>query len=310
MRPDIDLFSLPWAGILLALAGAVLLALGAQFQHAGVSHVDDPDDGRSSLSIRQILRLVLRPAWLIGSLLIGLSVVFQLTSFTFAPIIVVQPVGVVGLIITSIVNARVSHVRLGRRSIRSIVLCVVGVAIFVTIAAFTAQSKPIRETQLIAILIVLGVIIALFATALVLLRHRFTPMMYVVGAGVLFGFVATLAKVVIDRVKTLLTQSITLGPTEILTIGCVVLLILAAVLGWYFQQSAYANGPPDLVVAGLTVIDPFTAVVIGVVILGEAAEAPLWAIPALVVAGAIAVFGVVQLARHHPQAQKTLADVA
>ncbi|HUG49475.1 MAG TPA: multidrug DMT transporter permease, partial [Terrimesophilobacter sp.] len=74
-------------------------------------------------------------------------------------------------------------------------------------------------------------------------------------------------------------------------------------LGGYFVQSAYSSGPPDLVIAGLTVIDPLVAVTIGVVVLQEAAEAPWFAVVAFAVAGAIAVYGVLQLAKHHPQSQ-------
>ena len=62
-----------------------------------------------------------------------------------------------------------------------------------------------------------------------------------------------------------------------------------------------SSGPPDLVIAGLTVVDPIVAVLIGLLVLGEAATAPLWAFIGFIVAGAVAVWGVVQLARHHPQ---------
>jgi threonine/homoserine efflux transporter RhtA len=67
-------------------------------------------------------------------------------------------------------------------------------------------------------------------------------------------------------------------------------------------QNAYSSGPPDLVIAGLTVIDPLVAVTIGIVILQEATQAPLWASIAFVIAGAIAIWGVFLLAKHHPQA--------
>ena len=56
-------------------------------------------------------------------------------------------------------------------------------------------------------------------------------------------------------------------------------------------------------VAGLTVIDPLVAILIGILVLGEAANAPLWAIAVFVGAGALAIFGVLSLARHHPQLQ-------
>ena len=80
----------------------------------------------------------------------------------------------------------------------------------------------------------------------------------------------------------------------------VVALLAATALGSYFVQTAYASGPPDLVVAGLTVIDPIVAISVGIIVLGEAAEAPLWAIISFIIAGGLAVYGVFQLAQHHP----------
>ena len=67
------------------------------------------------------------------------------------------------------------------------------------------------------------------------------------------------------------------------------------------MQTAYSSGPPDLVIAGLTVIDPIVAIIIGLTVLGEAANAPLWAYIGFGVAGVIAVIGVCDLARNHPQ---------
>ena len=137
------------------------------------------------------------------------------------------------------------------------------------------------------------------------------PIFYVVAAGVLFGFVVTLANVVIGRVQTILQKEFEFSSADILTVLCVVGLILAALLGTYFVQTAYSSNPPDLVVAGLTVIDPIVAVAIGIIVLGEAAGAPLWAVFAFIAAGGCAVWGVTSLSRHHPLAlaNTALADV-
>jgi drug/metabolite transporter (DMT)-like permease len=290
-------------GIPIALVGAVFLSLGAQFQHRGVGKVGRPGSVRdsSALSLGQMLQLLSRPSWVIGTLLLGLAIVFQLTSLYFAPLIVVQPLGAVALVITAVVNSRVSKIPLTWGAVRAIIFCVVGVALFVTIAAFTATSSPIRESQLVVILIILAVVTVAFAASFAFLRRRFKAIIYIVGAGVLYGFVATLAKVVIDRIKTLVLFGSDTGGFEWLTTLCVVALLAATALGGYFVQSAYSSGPPDLVIAGLTVIDPIVAVCIGIVVLQEAAAAPLWAILAFVVSGVIAVYGVFQLAKHHPQ---------
>ena len=292
-----------YIGIPIALFGAILISIGTQLQHTGVARVGSQANTKGGLSLRQLLALIAQPLWVFGTLMMGLAILFQLTSLAFAPLIVVQPLGAIALVVTAIVNARQSGIKLDSASIRAIVLCVGGVGLFVTIAAFTAKSSPITELQLRIVLIILAVVLAAFAVAFALLRHRFTAIFYIIGAGVLFGFVATLAKVVIDRVKTLSFAGFQLAPEDVLTVLCLVGLLVAALLGSYFVQSAYSNGPPDLVVAGLTVIDPLVAVSIGIIVLGEAAHAPIWAIFAFVVAGAIAIYGVLLLAKTHPQSQ-------
>ncbi len=284
-------------GIPVALVGAVFLALGAQFQHRGVGKVEAKLGGAGSgLSRRQLVALLTRPSWLIGTFLLLLAILFQLTSLYLAPLIVVQPLGAVALVITALVNARVSGIKLDRATMRSIALCVGGVAVFVTIAAFTARETEITDSQLITVLVILGGVLVAAAVTFVVLRSKFKAIMYIVAAGILYGFVATLAKVIINRVR--------LENFDVLTFICVIALLAATILGAYFVQTAYASGPPDLVIAGLTVIDPLVAVTIGVVVLGEASGAPPPAIAAFVVTGAVAIYGVFQLAKHHPQNQR------
>ncbi|KQQ10788.1 DMT family transporter [Rathayibacter sp. Leaf296] len=284
-------------GIPIALVGAVFLSLGAQFQHRGVAKVErfSGRSGSSGLNGGQLFALLSRPSWVAGTLMLGLAVVFQLTSLGFSPLIVVQPLGAVALVITAVMNARVSRVRLNTASIRAIVLCVGGVGTFVLVAAFNAVDKSIRTPQLITILVILGVVLVVFVVAFRVFRRKARAIFYILGAGVVYGFVATLAKVVLNRIK--------FGEFDPLTVVCIVALLAASALGGYFVQNAYSSGPPDLVVAGLTVIDPLVAVAIGIIVLGEAQYAAPWAIPLFVIAGAVAIWGVLLLAKHHPQAR-------
>lgn len=285
-------------GIPIALVGAVFLTLGAQFQHRGVTIVEDShgDGLKAGLSIGQLVRLLGRPSWVVGTLMLGLAVVFQLVSLGFAPLIVVQPLGVVALVMTSVLNARVSSIRLDRYAVRAIAFCVGGVGVFVAIAAVYAIEREITETQLLIVLGILGALTAAFGVAFALSRRSAGAMFYIVGAGVLFGFVATLAKVVINRILN--------NNFEWLTVVAIVALLASAALGSYFVQTAYSVGSPDLVIAGLTVVDPLVAVLIGVIVLGEAsAIPPLFAVVA-VAGGALAIIGVLQLAKHHPQTHR------
>lgn len=282
-------------GIPLALLGAVFLSIGAQLQNRGVGKVEANTESAQGkgLSVKQLGLLLARPSWVLGTAMLGVAILLQLSSLYFSPIIVVQPLGVIALVITAVMNSRIAKVKLNRGSIRAIAMCVSGVFIFVGVAAFTTTSLPIDTTQLIIILSLLAVILVGLGLWFALLRHKVSILFYVIAAGLLYGFVATLAKVVLGRIQQ--------GQFEWLTGLCVVALLAGTALGAYFVQNAYSSGPPDMVIAGLTVIDPMVAVLIGVAVLGEAAYAPGWAVVVFIISGALAIWGVVQLAKHHPQ---------
>lgn len=282
-------------GIPLALLGAVFMSFGAQYQHRGVTKVErlSGSSGAAGLSGRQLVSLLKRPSWVVGTLMLGLAIICQLTALGFAPLIIVQPIGAISLVITTLLNARVTGIRPTRRSIMAIIACVGGIFIFVTIAAFFAVENPVTPRETIVILSLLAVVLVALGALWLWLRKRGQALFYIVASGMIYGFVATLAKVVIERIKA--------SDFDWLTILCIVALLAAVAIGAYFVQTAYAVGPPDLVIAGLTVIDPIVAVLIGLTILQEAANAPLWAFVGFAVAGAIAVFGVITLARYHPE---------
>ncbi|MCS0498079.1 DMT family transporter [Protaetiibacter mangrovi] len=290
--------SIPWLGIMIALVGAVFLSVGAQLQHRGVAKVEERygSGEKAGLSGGQLVRLLGRPSWVGGTLMLGLAIVFQLTALGFAPIIVVQPIGIVALVLTSIINARVSHVSLDRHAVRAIVMCVGGIGVFVTVAAFYATEHALSEAQLIIVLGILGVVLLALAAAFIFFRKKVNALFYIAAGGVLYGFVASIAKVIINRILT--------GNFDWVTVVGGVGLLLALGLGFYFVQTAYSVGAPDLVIAGLTVIDPLVAVAIGIFVLGEASETPPWALLVWAAAGAVAIFGVFQLAKHHPQTHR------
>lgn len=289
-------------GIPIALIGAALMSFGAQYQSRGLNKVERlvGQSAGSGLSLRHILSMLRRPSWVTGTLLLGLAVVFQIGALSFSPLIVVQPIGVVAMVITAILNFRITGVRLPKRAMTSIAMCVGGVVVFVTIAAFTAADRPVTDQKLLTILVIFGLVLVVALTLFVLLRHRAVAIVYIIGAGVLYGFVATFAKAVLGRLQQ--------DQFEWLTWACVAALVVGALVGMVFVQNAYSSGPPDLVIAGLTVIDPLVAILIGIIVLHEAVAAPVWAIAAFVITGAIALIGVFGLAKFHPQTGQSALD--
>jgi len=136
-------------------------------------------------------------------------------------------------------------------------------------------------------------LLLLFGFGFAFTKGQVGALTYISGAGVLYGFVASLAKVVIQRLYQ--------ADLDLLTLLAAASLVGATFLGGWFVQNAYASGPPDLVIAGLTVIDPAIAVGIAIIILGEASQAQFADIIGFIIAGFVALAGVLLLSRVHPQ---------
>ena len=282
--------------ILSALIGASAMAFGAQFQNDAVGQGQgNTNRTKGGLSIKQLIGLIRTPRWLLGTAMIGLALLFQLTALGLAPLIVVQPLGAVALVITSLLNAKVSKTKLNRATIIAISLCLVGVGGFVTMASSIASETKMTDAKLWQVLIVLVGILVIFGVLLATRGKHLKAIYFVLGAGVLYGFVATLTKVVIQRV---LEQHF-----EWLTVTCLAAMIIAVALGGWFVQNAYASGPPDLVIAGLTVVDPMVAVLIAIIILGEANDANPLIVIGFLFCASLAVLGVLLLSEFHPQIQ-------
>ena len=241
-----------------------------------------------------------RPVWLAGTGLLALAIPFQLVALFLAPLTVIQPLGAVALVLSTLMDARARHRRPSRSLLGAVGLSVAGIGVFVGVAAATTASRPVQSTQLLTMLVVLAVVLVIAAPVVLLLRTRLPRIALVLGAGVLFGFVGSLTKVVLDRLHTIWTIGSGFTSADWWTLACLVGMGLSGILGAVLVQTAYASGPASLVVAGLTVVDPVVGVTLGVVVLGEAAQAPIWAPFVFVLTGATAVAGVVLLARHRP----------
>lgn len=277
--------------ITLSLLSAVALAFGAQFQNQAVSRGNQKNSER--LGLRAVLQLLKKPRWLTGmSLLVG-GALLQITALTMAPLIVVQPIGAVALAITALLNARSTKTRINQSTWLAICLCTFGIATFVTLASNVAKETHLDDSNLAQILIVLVIIVCLFLAAFVTIAKRAKAITYILGAGILYGFVASLIKAVVQRVAQ--------GDFTWLTLVCALTTGVAVLLGGWFVQNAYASGPPDLVIAGLTVVDPMVAVLIGIIVLGEAKSADPFTLASFAIAGLVAIAGVWLLSKVHPE---------
>ena len=92
----------------------------------------------------------------------------------------------------------------------------------------------ISDRHLVTILVLLGIVLAALGTGFGLWRHRWGAVVFTAGAGILFGFVAALAKTVIGRLFQ--------GDFEWLSLASLAGLVIAALSGSFLVQNAHTRG--------------------------------------------------------------------
>lgn len=273
-----------------ALASAVFAALGAFLQHSGVRQVSV--DG--SLRLRTLPLLLRERSWLLGVLAHVGTAAAQITAIALAPLIVVQPIVVLSLPLVALFGARASGSRLGSLAITGIATTAGGLAVFVVLTARTAVATPVSAGQTL----LAGEIVAAFALVLVGFgasrTGRARCLAFAVAAGALYGLVSVLIRRITQAVMVMDQQ----GFPWLSGLA----LAAAFLAGSWLIQVAYASGPPDLVVACGTALNPITAILIGASVLGETARIGAGMTMTLAACGGVAVFGIALLAHSHAAA--------
>ncbi len=271
-------------GILLAVLGAGCFAVGVSLQHQGVGLVRTGETLRPS----SLVALVRIPRWWLGVGTSSIGAVLHAVALGIAPLTVVQPVGVLALGLTALINARLSGRQLSSSAILAIAASTAGVVVFLLLAGGNVNSSVVPDgTELRAALPVALAVVALAIVAATSQGRR-RSLSLSTAAGISYGFTALLMRAV--------AQDFQAGGWGGVSIVAIVGLALAMAMGGWFMQQSYAAGPPQLAVASVTVVDPIVAVVIGVTLLGEAAGIPWWLGLGELLAGAVAIAGVIALA--------------
>lgn len=253
-----------------AVVAACCFAGSVTLQHGAVNA-----QKATHLSLKTLWRAIRSPRWLAGTALGITGTGLHATALSLAPLVVVQPIGVLSLVLTVV---------LGRRAkVNAPLLAVVsGVAGFVLVAALSgAGASGVPRPELVQPFIIIA--------AVVFAKGRKKCLSLATSAAVLFGTGSALVRVA--SLDIFVNHQLMTGlgwAAESVT------LILAG--GWAVHQ-AYATGPAATVIAVTTVVDPFTAVVIGLWCYGEAAHLTALAFFALISLALTAGLGVITSAR-------------
>jgi len=260
----------------LAAAGACCFAGTVHLQHRAVHRAVAGPVLRLP-GIRAVLRT---PGWYAGIGLAGLGAVLHVLALTMAPLAVVQPIGVLTLVLTVLL----ARTRLTPAVLAALAMSVAGLAGFVALAA-TATSPALPApgigTAQWALLVAAGP-----AAAARYARGRARSLLSALATAVLFGFTSAL-------VRAAAVAPLGGGAAAVVVAEAVAATLAGA---WLLHQ-AYASGPAPVVAGATTIADPLSAVLIGVFAYGELTPGQL---AVLAVPGLVAVAGLVLLTRALP----------
>jgi hypothetical protein len=269
----------PVLAVVLAVASAACYAVSAAIQHREASR----QTGAGAALLAGLLR---RRMWWTAQACTLLGALVHLAALGAGPLVLVQPIGVLALVLALPLGARFGGVRVTRRAWLGAGCVVTGLPAVLAMvpqpggAAITATA-PVVPFPVAAAVVAAAVGLAVLAAAAVKGRGPHAAAVLQAGAAALcFGLTS-------GSVKSLWVGAG--GPVAVL-VG------LASVpIGIALAQHAYRDGGLGAPLAVQTLTDPVTAMAIGILALGE----PLVTSPARVALGltgiAVTVVGVALL---------------
>jgi drug/metabolite transporter (DMT)-like permease len=261
----------------LALAAAVCYATAAVLQQDEASHQDV--DG-----LRLLARLARRRRWWLGVGATGAGAALHLVALGAGPLVVVQPLGVSALVMALLIRSWWAERPISGRAWAGAAGVMIGLpAVLAAVPAHARSAGPTSGYWATAGTILAAALIAGAAATVLRARpahSRAAPVCFAAGAAFCFGLTSGTAR------------TVWLGDVAPLHIA---VGLAAAVAGTALAQQAYRDGGLGAPLAVLTVLDPVTAGLVGVLVLGE----PFGGSPTALVAGlagaAVATVGVALL---------------
>ncbi len=239
-----------------SLLAATCFALCAVAQHRAVGQMETT----RAMNPRLILLLIRSPLWWAATAGDLAGFLLQAVALGLGAVALVQPLLVSGLLIAIPVSAAVNKRRPRRGELIGAGICCAGLAVFLA----AGHPEPGRDSVPVWEGMILAAALAAVTLVLVLVAHRARgrsrAIALAAAAGVLFGASAPLLRLVATRVD---------DPLLALTSWPLPVLIGTGLVGFLLSQNAFQAGELPGPLAMLTIVEPYVAVLVGLVLLHE-----------------------------------------
>jgi drug/metabolite transporter (DMT)-like permease len=265
--------------VLAALLSTTCYAASAVLQQREASRPGTPDTGL----LRQLVR---RPWWWVAVLAAGSAAALHIAALSLGPLTLVQPIGVLTLVMALPLGARLSGRGVTRREWRAAVAVAGGLAAVLTAAPHHAPATKLSVLAVLATAAGLAVTLLCLVGLAMRLPPRAAPVVRAAAAATSFGFASGMTRIAATGTAPFLIAASA--------------AVLAAATGLGLAQLAYRRGGLGAPLATTILVDPVVAVVIGITLLKEPVLLSPW-LTALGLAGLVAtVGGIWALARTTP----------
>ena len=252
---------------------AIILALTASFFTAASSVAQRlaaaPAPAETAFSWRLLTFVLRRPVWFLGiALMIG-GFLFQLAALQVGDLSLVQP-----LIATEVLFVFAFLALRFRSQVRvwdwlAAAGMAAGLGAFLLLAHPTGDSvaEASSSTWAVAAGATFGAAAIVAAFAILPIGRNRSPSparkaaLLAISAGIAFGFVAAVIKVLATHVSH--------GPSAVFTNWSPYALVVTGAVAMFLATNAYQAGPLAASQPGLTIADPLVAILLGVTVFGE-----------------------------------------
>lgn len=283
------------AAIALAVASAAAYAAASVLQERAAGPRRRGTNSTPTSDPPGALDFLTRPGWWHSVWLNGAGAALHVAALGFGSLSVVQPLGVLTLVLALPLGAATGGRRTSGRQWRGAAATVTGLTVFLLLTApRAATGEGLTVDQGVAVSGCAGAAVLGLAVAARIVGHPLTRcLLAATAAGFAFATASALTQAVTQQTR----QS---GLTALVSPLALVLAAMA-LGGLLLSQFAYRNSGLGAPLATLTLANPIASTAIGVLVIGDRTAGGLWGALAAVLGAAVAMVGVVLLAEPRSQ---------
>ncbi|HEY6317333.1 MAG TPA: DMT family transporter [Acidimicrobiia bacterium] len=243
--------------IAFALTSALLFATSNVVEQRIAARAPEEESLRPQL----LVTLARQPVWLAGFAADVGGYGAQAAALAFGALLVVAPLGALGLLFSLLLDASVNGRRLFRSDLAAAVLLCAGLSVFLAVGAPSEGSASVSAASWAPALVILAAVVAVASLTRRHVRGPARATLFGLASGMTFGINAALTKVVVHQLGQ--------EPLSVFWHWELYGVAVLSVSGLIMVQSALQAGSLAAALPSMEVAEPVVATIVGVVILGE-----------------------------------------